>query len=87
MEEWSSNGSFLDGHNNREIMRMIRGVDRLLEHITRMESELVHYPETRPMLFDIPANLLEFYLFFSDKCTQYLKNGRGKTSGTASSCF
>ena len=78
VEEWSSNGAFLDGHNNREIMRMIRGVDRLLEHITRMEGELVHHPETRPMLCDIPANLLEFYLFFSDKCTQYLKNREGQ---------
>lgn len=78
VEEWSSNNTFLDNDSNREIMRMVRGVDRLLEHITRMEGELVHHPETRPMLFDIPANLLEFYLFFSDKCTQYLKNREGQ---------
>lgn len=77
VEEWSSNNAFLDDDSNREIMRMVRGVDRLLEHITRMEGELVHQPETRPMLFDIPANLLEFYLFFSDKCAQYLKNREG----------
>ncbi len=59
---------------DREIMQMATGIDRLMEHIIRMEGELVHHPETRPTLFDIPVNLLEFYLLFSDQAVRYFQS-------------
>ena len=73
IKKWSPINSKHDEDNDREIMRMVQGVDRLMEHIIRMEGELVHHPETRPILFDIPINVLEFYLLFLDQCTQYLQ--------------
>lgn len=78
VEEWSLGSARLGERNEQEVMRMIRGVDRLIEHIIRMEGELVHHPETRPMLFDVPTNLLEFYLIFSDQCILYLQNREGQ---------
>lgn len=59
---------------NREIIQMVSGIDRLMEHIIRMEGELVHHPETRPTLFDVPVNLLEFYLLFADQSAQYFQD-------------
>lgn len=59
---------------DKEIMQMVTGIDRLMEHIIRMEGELVHHPETRPTLFDIPVNLLEFYLMFSDQTIRYFQD-------------
>ena len=76
VEELSKDTDF-SAKKNREIMRMVTGIDRLMEHIIRMEGELVHHPETRPTLFDIPANLLEFYLLFADQCAQYLQDREG----------
>lgn len=49
----------------------LTGISNLMEHMIRMEGELVHHPETRPLLYDIPANLLELYLHFSDMCLMY----------------
>lgn len=59
---------------DKEIMQIVTGIDQLMEHIIRMEGELVHHPETRPMLFDIPVNLLEFYLLFSDQSIRYFQS-------------
>lgn len=73
VEELSKDTNF-SGKKNYEIMRIVTGIDRLMEHIIRMEGELVHHPETRPTLFDIPANLLEFYLLFADQSAQYLQD-------------
>lgn len=76
VEELAKNTNF-SVKKNREIMRIVTGIDRLMEHIIRMEGELVHHPETRPTLFDIPANLLEFYLIFTDQSAQYLQDREG----------
>lgn len=59
---------------DKEIMQIVTGIDRLIEHIIRMEGELAHHPETRPTLFDVPVNLLEFYLLFSDQAVQYFQS-------------
>lgn len=76
VEELSKDTNF-GGKKNHEIMRIVTGIDRLMEHIIRMEGELIHHPETRPTLFDIPANLLEFYLLFADQSAQYLQDREG----------
>ena len=49
----------------------LAGVSDMVEHMIRMEGELVHHPESRPILYDIPANLLELYLHFSESCMSY----------------
>lgn len=76
VEELSKDTNF-SSKKNCEIMKMVTGIDSLMEHIIRMEGELVHHPETRPTLFDIPANLLEFYLLFADQSAQYLQDREG----------
>lgn len=52
----------------------LSGISDLMEHMIRMEGELVHHPESRPILYDIPANLLELYLHFSESCMAYFRN-------------
>lgn len=55
-----------------KLLRIIfPGISDLIEHMIRMEGELVHYPETRPLLYDIPANLLELYMCLSNRCIKY----------------
>lgn len=76
MENWSEK-KYASSQKDQEIMQMITGISYLMEYISRKEEELVHHPETRPLLFDIPANLLEFYLFFSDQCTRYFQSREG----------
>lgn len=56
------------------LQKALTGVSTLMEHMIRMEGELVHHPETRPLLYDIPANLLELYLYFSDMCLTYFNS-------------
>lgn len=70
--EWPDS-DYSSSQKNREIMYMVTSISYLMEHIARKEGELVHLPETRPLLFDIPSNLLEFYLSFSDRCNRYLQ--------------
>lgn len=55
------------------LRRAYSGTIMLIEHMIRMEGELVHHPETRPLLYDIPANLLELYLGFSYRCLKYFQ--------------
>lgn len=53
------------------VMLLTSRLANLMENMVRMEGELVHHPETRPLLFFIPANLLEFYMSFTDRCIRY----------------
>lgn len=63
---------------NEEMLRdALTGISNLMENMIRMEGELVHHPETRPLLYDIPANLLELYLHFSDMCLTYYQHREG----------
>lgn len=67
----------------KEIMlrAALTGISNLMEDMIRMEGELVHHPETRPLLYDIPANLLELYLHFSDMCLMYYQRREGQNAG------
>lgn len=56
----------------------LAGISYVMEHIFRMEGELVYQPETRPLLYDIPASILEFDLAFSDRCARYLRQREKK---------
>lgn len=57
----------------QELNEFLIGITYVMEHILRMEGELVHHPETRPLLFDIPASILEFDLALVDRCARYFK--------------
>lgn len=50
----------------------------LMEHIMRVESQMTHYPEMRPILYDMPVIMLEYTLAFLVKCSNALQ-----TSDTA----
>lgn len=76
--EEQSYQSELQLKREREIMQIIAWVDQLMERIIQMEGELMHCPEARPMLFDIPVNLLEFYLLFSEQAIRYFQDREGE---------
>ncbi len=58
----------------QHLYEFLDGVVYLMGHITRMESSLVRYPETRPLAMDIPASIMEFDLALVDRCAAYLKS-------------
>lgn len=62
----------------QELNEFLIGTTYVMEHILRMEGELVHHPETRPLLFDIPASILEFDLALVDRCADYFKSREHK---------
>lgn len=45
----------------------------LMEHVMRLEGQLVHQPETRPILYDLPLAMLEQILALLDLCSQILQ--------------
>lgn len=57
-----------------DLNEFLSGVVYLMEHLIRMEGALVHHPETRPLVFDIPASILEFELSFATHCAKYLRD-------------
>lgn len=56
-----------------DIQGFVSGIVYLAEHMIRMESQLIHHPETRPLLFHIPASIVELDLAFVDLCAEYLQ--------------
>lgn len=46
----------------------------LTEHILRLEGQLSHYPDIRPMIYDIPVLVLEYVLAFLDQVSDILKS-------------
>lgn len=56
-----------------DIQDFVSGMVYLSEHMIRMESQLIHHPETRPLLFHIPASIMELDLAFADLCAEYLQ--------------
>lgn len=63
-----------DVYAEQELTDLLMDISMMIEHIIRMEGELVPHPETRPLLFDIPASILEYDLAFTEACAYYLKN-------------
>lgn len=56
-----------------DVQSFVSGMVYLTEHMIRMESQLIHHPETRPLLFHIPASIMELDLAFVDLCAEYLQ--------------
>lgn len=53
----------------------------LMEQVMRIEGQLTHHPETRPVLYDIPIAMLEYTLAFLWKVTHALREGEDKDGG------
>lgn len=47
----------------------------IVEHIMRVEGQLTHHPEMRPILYDIPISMLEYTLAFLDGVAEVLRSG------------
>ena len=56
----------------------------LMEHIMRIEGQLAHNPDMRPVLYDIPVAMLEYTLAFLDRVVEVLQSG---DSPQAKTCF
>lgn len=59
--------------NAAHCYKFVSGIAYLKEQIIRMESQLVHHPETRPMIFNIPATVMEIDLAFISMCADYFQ--------------
>lgn len=59
--------------NSAHFYKFVSGIVYLKEHIIRMESQLVHHPETRPIIFNIPATVMEIDLAFISMCADYFQ--------------
>lgn len=46
---------------------------QLMEHVMRLEGQLAHQPETRPLLYDIPLAMLEYTMALLDLCSNILQ--------------
>lgn len=46
---------------------------QLMEHVMRIEGQLAHQPETRPVIYDIPMAMLEHILAFLRLCSGILQ--------------
>lgn len=46
----------------------------LMEHVMRLEGQMSQYPDTRPILYNIPVVMLEYMMAFANQITQILKH-------------
>jgi hypothetical protein len=53
----------------------------LTEHTMRIEGQLTHHPELRPVLYDIPVSMLEYTLAFLWQVMHLLQRGDTKKRG------
>lgn len=55
--------------------RFVQNWSNQMEHVMRIEGQLTHHPETRPIVFDIPVMMLEYTLAFLDEVSTVLLAG------------
>ncbi len=55
--------------------RFVENWSHLMEHVMRVEGQLAHHPETRPMIYDIPIVMLEYTLAFLNMVSEVLLVG------------
>lgn len=70
---------FLTGENTMSsqqlelVQRFVRGWGTLIEHSTRVDGRFIQMPGFTPLLCEIPAHLLEYYLAFANQCVQAMR--------------
>ncbi len=56
------------------IQRFIRGWGTLVDQALRVDGQFIQSPGFSPLLYDIPVNLLEFYLAFTKRCMNLMQS-------------
>lgn len=56
------------------IQRFIRGWGTLVDQALRVDGQFMQSPGFSPLLYDIPVNLLEFYLAFTKRCMNLMQS-------------
>lgn len=54
--------------------RFVENWTQLMEHVMRVEDQLAHHPDTRPVLFNFSVAMLEYTLSFLDLVTNSLQS-------------
>lgn len=54
--------------------RFVENWTQLMEHVMRVEDQLAHHPDTRPVLFNFSVAMLEYTLAFLDLVTNLLQS-------------
>lgn len=54
--------------------RFVENWSHLMEHIMRIEGQLTHYPDVRPIIYDIPIVMLEYTLAFLEQVSDVLRS-------------
>ncbi len=54
--------------------RFVENLGLLMEHVIRVEGQLTHNPELRPVVYDIPVAMLEYTLAFLQKVSAILQS-------------
>lgn len=49
---------------------------QLMEHVMRLEGQLTQYPDTRPIIYNIPVVMLEYMTALAHKITSILQDGQ-----------
>lgn len=62
-----------DGRSISQYQDFVENWAHLMEHIMRIEGQLTHNPEMRPILYDIPVAMLEYTLSFLKKISEILQ--------------
>lgn len=73
--------------NDDVILEFMTGLMNILEYTTRLEGSLVHIPEIRPRLLDIPSDILEYDLTFVRNCSEYMKKRESGSPNPARQSF
>lgn len=56
------------------IQRFVRGWGTLLDQAVRVDGQFIQNPGFSPVLYDIPVELLEFYIAFASRCMSLLQS-------------
>lgn len=56
------------------IQRFIRGWGTLVDQAIRVDGQFIQSPGFSPLLYDIPVNLLEFYIAFTKRCMSLMQS-------------
>lgn len=61
------------GVNTAQCQDFVENLAHLMEHIMRIEGQLTHNPQMRPILYDIPVAMLEYVLSFLKQVSEILQ--------------
>lgn len=64
---------YYDGVNAAQCQDFVENLAHLMEHIMRIEGQLTHNPQMRPILYDIPVAMLEYVLSFLKQVSEILQ--------------